>query len=79
MISVAYRNNRAAFPRSELERHRGRWIAFDPEGTRIVASGETLDLVEEQVKAAGEDPNEVVLERVPGVDEDVHLGGEAIR
>ena len=78
MISVAYRNNRAALPRSELEMHRGRWIAFNPEGTRIVASGETLDQVEELVKAAGEDPNEVVLERAPGVHDDIHVGGEAI-
>jgi len=79
MISLEYRTNRAAFPRAELERYRGLWVAFSPEGTQIVASGKSLDQVEEQVKTAGEDPNEVVFERIPGSDDDVYLAGSDLR
>ncbi len=79
MISSEYRTNRAAFPRSELEKYRGLWIAFAPNGTRIIASGPTLDQADEQVRAAGEDPNEVIFERVPGPDDDICLGSEEFR
>jgi len=79
MIASEYSTNRASFPRSELDKHRGLWIAFSPNGTRIVASGKTLDQVNQQVVAAGEDPNEVVLERVPAPEDDVCLGSEEFR
>ena len=79
MIRSEYRTNRATFPRSELEKYRGLWIAFDATGTRIVASGQSLNEADQHVKTAGEDPNEVVFERVPGPDDDICLGAEEFR
>ena len=73
MISSEYRTNRASFPRSELEKYRGLWVAFAPNGTRIIASGLTLYQADEHVRAVGEDPNDVVFERVPGPDDDICL------
>ena len=79
MIPAAYRTNRASFPRSELEKYRGMWIAFNPNGTHIVASGSTFGQADQQVRAAGEDPNAVVFERVPGPDDDICFGSEEFR
>lgn len=79
MISSEYRTNRASFPRSELEKYRGMWIAFAGNGSRIIASGTTLEEADERVRAAGEDPNEAVFERMPGPDDDTCLGSEEFR
>lgn len=79
MNPSVFRTNRAAFPRVELEKHCGQWIAFAADGARIVASASTFEEVEELVRAAGEDPNQVVFERVPGPDDDVYLGSEEFR
>src|SRR5262249_46083524 len=75
VISAEYRTNRSRFPRIELEPYRGSWVAFSGDGRRIVASGETLQRLEEQIAATGQDPQQVVLERVPGPDDDISLGG----
>jgi hypothetical protein len=79
MITSEYRSNRATFPRAELDEYRGLWIAFASDGTRIIASGLTLAEADEHVRAAGEDPNEVVFERVPGPEDDICLGSEEFR
>jgi hypothetical protein len=52
----------------ELEQYRGNWIAFSADGSRIVASSPTLAGLDARVRAAGEDPEQVVLERIPGSD-----------
>src|SRR5947209_8626042 len=70
-----YRNNRAAFPRAELARYRGQWVAFSPDGRRLLAGAEALERLEEQLAALGEDPQQVVLERVPGPEDDTCVGG----
>ncbi|HKB38385.1 MAG TPA: DUF5678 domain-containing protein [Gemmataceae bacterium] len=75
MIPAEYQTNRARFPRVELEQYRGSWVAFSGDGRRIVASGETIQRLEEQLAAAGEDPQQVVLERIPGPEDDTCLGG----
>jgi hypothetical protein len=74
VISTQFRTNRAAIPWSELEQYRGQWVAFSPDGTKIVANGTDLDDLESKIKAAGHDPNEVVLENVPGEEFDTYLG-----
>ena len=79
MTPSTYRTNRACFPRAELEKYRGMWIAFSPDGNRIVGSGPTLGNADQQVRIAGEDPNQVVFERVPEADEDINLGSEEFR
>jgi hypothetical protein len=50
----------------ELEQYRGKWLAFSADGSRIVASSPTLAGLDARVRAASEDPEEVLLERIPG-------------
>ena len=76
MIPSVFRTNRASISRAELEKHRGLWVAFSPDGAKIIANGETLGEVNQRVKAAGADPNEAVYEHVPGQEDDICLGGE---
>ena len=52
----------------ELEQYRGNWIAFSADGSRIIASSPTLAGLDARVRAAGEDPEQVLLERIPGSD-----------
>jgi hypothetical protein len=59
-----FQANRAAFPEQDLRIHDGRWVAFSSDATRIVASAETLDELEQQLVARAIDPEEVALERV---------------
>ena len=53
--------------------HRGQWIALSADGTRIVASADDLNALEDQLVAAGEDPEKVVFDCVE--DGDAVLGG----
>ena len=79
MITQEYRRNRARFPRSEILRYQGCWVAFSGDGLDIVASGESVERVEEQLIATGQDPQRIVLEYLPGPEEDSLLGaGESI-
>ena len=50
----------------ELEQYRGNWIAFSADGSKIIASSPTLAGLDARVRAAGEDPEQVLLERIPG-------------
>ncbi len=49
----------------ELEPYRGNWVAFSADGSRIIARSPTLAGLDAQVLAAGEDPEQVLLERIP--------------
>src|SRR5262249_16856538 len=57
--------NRAAFPPEELLRYRGQFIAWSPDGTRIIASDKDGIKLDDTVKALGYDPDEVVFSSVP--------------
>jgi len=57
-------SSEAQVPPEDLHKHRGRWVAFSADGRRIVASGVTLAEVDAQLHRAGEDPEEVLLERI---------------
>jgi glucose/arabinose dehydrogenase len=48
-----YAENRHKFPQEELAKHWGKHVAFSPDGTRIVASGDSLDEVLDKLQAAG--------------------------
>ena len=52
----------------DLTKHRGHWMAYSRDGSRLIASCPTLAALDAQVRAAGEDPEEVLLERVPDGD-----------
>ena len=56
------------FPREELSKHRGRWVAFSPDGRRLIGSSSTLSALDAQVLATGADPEEVLLEWIPNGD-----------
>ena len=70
-----YRNSRRAFPLDELAKYRSQWVAFSPDGRRILASGQAIECVETQLSALGEDPQQVVFEYISGPDDDFCVGG----
>jgi hypothetical protein len=67
--------HRAAFPAETLARYSGRWIAWSPDGSRIVADSEAPEDLEDRIIAAGEDPERCVVEGIP--DADTVFGGLA--
>jgi hypothetical protein len=68
-----YEENRAKFTLEELRQYTGHWVAFSRDGSRIIASAETLCDLEERLAALGQDPQEVAFERIEF--EDSLLGG----
>src|SRR5438552_237829 len=78
MITPEYRTNRARFPREELARYQGQWVAFSADGCHVVAAADSLDGLEERLEAAGADPRKLVLEGVPGPEDTLPLGGEEL-
>jgi hypothetical protein len=75
MISQEYRTNRARFPREDLVEYQGTWVGFSADGNRVVASGETIEQLEEKLAAMGTDGQQVVREWLAGVEDDSLLGG----
>jgi hypothetical protein len=78
MLTRDYRVNRARFPREELVRYQGQWVAFSSDGTRIVAAAESLERLEERLTAAGEDPQRLELEGLAGPEDAMSLGAEEL-
>jgi hypothetical protein len=68
-----YLKNRKAFPLDELAKHRGEWVAFSPDGTRLVAASLDMDLLDDLIRAAGENPEDCPIEGIP--DTDCVIGG----
>jgi hypothetical protein len=68
-----YLKNRATFSMEELAKHRGEWIAWSPDGRRIVAGARDPEALDDLIRAAGEDPEECPVEGIP--DTDTVLGG----
>lgn len=60
-----YLKNRRNFPLDEVAKHAGGWIAWSPDGTRIVASAKNAEDLDDLVRAAGEDPFDCVIEGIP--------------
>jgi hypothetical protein len=75
MITKEFRTNRAHFPPADLEKYRGEWVAFSPDGRRIVAGAETLARLEENLAVAGQDGQQLVFERIPCPEDTIFLGG----
>ena len=68
-----YRENRRHFPLAELVKYHGKWVAFSLDGRKIIASNEDLVTLDFLVVAAGEDPEQIALERIEP--DDFCLGG----
>jgi hypothetical protein len=65
--------HRAAFPPEALVPYMGRWIAWSPDGSRIVADSENPEDLYDRILAAGEDLERCVIEGIP--DDDAVIGG----
>ena len=59
-----YDENRAKFSAAKLRKYDGRWAAFSADGTRIVASAESIEDLEKRLAELGEDPEQVTFERI---------------
>ena len=71
-----YLKNRQQFPVEELEKYAGKYVAWSPEGDRIIASdGDPLSL-EKSLRELGFDPAEINVSSVPYPDEVILGGGE---
>lgn len=73
MISKNFEENRARFSLDDLKRYEGQWVAFSQDGSRIIAGNKDLLVLEKLIRAAGEEPGNVGLERIEF--EDTYLGG----
>jgi hypothetical protein len=69
-----FQKNRQNFPVSELARYAGQFVAWSPDGTRILACNEDELKLAEAIRAAGHNSAEVLIAFVPAEDE-VLLGG----
>ena len=69
--------NRSQFPPEELAKYVGQYVAWSPDGTRIVASDEDPLRLDAAIPAAGYDPAEVLISFVGDPDE-VILGGAGL-
>jgi len=71
-----YLKNRVAFPLAELAKHRGKWVAWSPDGSRLVASSPDLDTLDDLIRAEGENPEDCPIEGIP--DTDCVVGGMTV-
>ena len=56
-----YSENRAKYPPDELIKYAGQYVAWSPDGLRILAAGSDEESVERQLVTQGIDPSQVVL------------------
>lgn len=68
-----YMLNRNRIPPEELAPFAGQQVAFNDEGTTVVAHGESYEDVFAMLKKLGIPPSTVVLGYVPALDEDTWL------
>jgi hypothetical protein len=69
--------NRQQFPPDELAKYAGRYVAWSPDGTRILASDADELPLDATVREAGYDPADVLVAFVPPADE-ILLGAPEI-
>jgi hypothetical protein len=61
--------NRIQFPLEELEQYAGKYVAWSPDGTRIIAGADCLAELAAAVAASEFDAKDCVLSSVPHPDE----------
>ena len=67
--------NRSQFPPEELAKYAGRFVAWSPNGTTIIASDEDEVRLDATIDAAGYDAADVLVSFVPYPDEIILVGG----
>jgi hypothetical protein len=68
-----FNKNRAAFPPEELQKYRGQYIAWSPDGSRILANDQDGRKLDETVRALGYDPAKILFSLVPD-EEGIYIG-----
>jgi hypothetical protein len=63
-----YLANRTMFPLEELAKYSGQWVAWSPDGTRVVAHATEPSALDDLIRAGGEDPEQCVVEGIPAGD-----------
>jgi hypothetical protein len=66
-------DKRSQLPPEELARYAGRWVAWSPDGARIVAHSVAPEDLDDLILRAGADPERCIVEGIP--EEDTVLGG----
>jgi hypothetical protein len=61
--------NRARFDPALLIQYLGQWVAWSPDGSRVVAHAHDIRNLRELVAEAGEDPSLCAIEGIEGVAE----------
>ena len=72
--SFRFQKNRQQFPSKELARYAGQYVAWSPDGTRILDCNEDELRLATAVRAAGHNSGEVLIAYVPA-DDEILLGG----
>jgi hypothetical protein len=72
-----FRANRDRFPREELAKYNGQYVAWNIDGTRIVAADADPLRVDAHLRALGLDPSEILVSRV-AVPEEVSWNGWSV-
>ena len=72
-VEVTLTNEQTNVKRSSVTNERGEWVAWSPDGIRLVATSRDPDSLDDLIRAAGEDPENCVVEGIP--DADCVLGG----
>jgi hypothetical protein len=76
LTAVQITENMNNLPFEELAKYENKWVAWTPDGTRIIAGADNLDELERAVTACGMKLCDTVLELIPPLDQ-AFLGGAA--
>jgi len=68
-----FNDNTNRFPCEELAKYAGQYVAWNLDGTEILAGGATREAAEKKLAERGIHPSRVVWDYVPGPDEDTLL------
>ena len=69
-----FRRNQSRFPLDQLEKYNGQYVAWSPDGVRIVAAHADPTQLDELIKESGHDPADTLVSLV-AVPEDVAWNG----
>ena len=70
-----YLANRTIFRLKELAKYAGEWISWSPDGAQIVAHSTDRRALDGLIRAAGEDPEQCLVEGIPADDSVIGVAG----